>query len=629
VSLAAVVLSWRPLAWAKVAPGLDPSWQAGLADGFERHFQWGRQIIFTYGPYGLVDTILPFGRLTVLLAVLFALAASWGLAALVVSALRPAWGLLPAGLVAWAALAISNSHTGYADLASDAALGLALVALRTDHAGRRRAALVLLGALGGFSLLTKFNDGLVASGLLMVALAAEGAAFGARALLRSAGASVVAFAVVFLGAWVGASQSLGNLPSYFSGSVSVALGYSSAMSLSEGRLAEDFFALAVVALLALVYHLDASRPIAGHEVPDAKAGKVRRLALFASLAGWGWAAVKEGFVRHDTHDLTFFGLALLAIALVRVRRRFLGVQAGALAVAACLACIAAGAPPEQLHSPGASTAALATDLRVALGLGGFKQAQVGLRARLLAAGNGLPAAALSLVEGHSVAIEPADAAAAYLYPQLDWDPEPVLQGYSAYTSYLDGLGAKFLASSSAPGRIVYDPGQVIGGRDPWMDPPGTLLSMYCNYSQLAVAGPWQVLSHISDRCGTARLVKTVRARFGEEVHVPGLSGDLVAATFSFASPLVSELEGVLLKPPKMSIKVWPAHGRATGPPLTYRFVPGTSSDMHVLATPASLGYSPAFTPPALRAVELQGGGWARGQGLITVDFYALHLARPS
>ena len=567
--------------------------------------------------------------MTVLLAVLFALAVSWGLAALVVSALRPAWGLLPSGVVAWAALAISNSHTGYADLASAVALGLALVALRTGDSGRRLAALVALGAVAGFSLLTKFNDGLVVSGLLVVALAAHGVVYGARALWRSAAASVSAFAGVFLAAWAGAGQNFGNLPSYFSGSASVALGYSSAMSLSEGRRAEDFFALAVVALLVLVYHLAAAGPAAGQRELNPRTELVKRAAVLVSLVGWGWAAVKEGFVRHDTHDLTFFGLALLAIALARVGRRFLGVQAGALAVAACLACVAAGTPPRQLHSPGASTAALATDLRVALGLGGFKRAQAGLRTRLLAAGNGLPAAALSLVEGHSVAIEPADAAAAYLYPQLDWDPEPVLQGYSAYTSYLDGLGSKFLSSSRAPERIVYDPGQVIDGRDPWMDPPGTLLSMYCNYGELAVAGPWQVLSHVADRCGTARLVKTVRARFGEEVHVPRLSGDLVAATYAFGSPLVSELEGVLLKPPKMLIKVWPALGRATGPALTYRFVPGTSSDMHVLATPASLGYSPAFTPPALRAVELQGGGWTRGRGLITVDFYALRLARTS
>lgn len=635
VSLAASVLSWRPFAWAKVAPGLDPSWQAGLAVGFERHLQWGRQVVFTYGPYGLVDTLLPFARLSISLAVLFALATSWGLAALVVCALRPAWGLVPAGVVAWAALAIANSHSGYSDLASAAALGLALVALRTDDAGRRLATLAALGALGGFSLLTKFNDGVVASGLLVVALGAEGAAYGARALGRAAAGAIAAFAGVLAAAWVGAGQSLANLPSYFEGCASVALGYSSAMSLSQGRRAEDFFAVAVLALEALVFYLSALRAPGAGGALGPRAERVRRAALVVSLVGWSWAALKEGFVRHDTHDLTFFGLVLLATGLARLGRRYIGVQAGALAVSASLACVAAGAPPAQLHSPGASTAALATDLRVALGLGGFKPAQASLRARLLAAGDGLPAKAVSLVEGHSVAIEPADAAAAFLYPQLDWDPEPVLQGYSAYTSYLDGLGSKFLASARAPERIVYDPGQVISGRDPWMGPPATLLSMYCHYSQLAAVGAWQVLSRVADRCGPARPVATLRARFGEVVRAPKATGELLAATFSFSLPILSNLEGVLLKPPAIWLQVWPALGdnlgdklaHKLGRPEAYRFVPGTAADMHVVATPAALGYSSAFTPPALSALELEGGGWAKGQGLVRVKFYALRMAR--
>ena len=663
VSLVATVLSWRTSAWARVAPGLDPSWQAGLAEGFERHLQWGPGIIFTFGPYGLVDTVLPFYRLTVFLAVLFAFAVSWGLGALVVGAARPAWGLVPAGVVAWLALAVANSHTGYADLLSAAALGLALVALRSEKAGRRQAAVVVLGALAGFALLVKFNDGLVSCGLLGVAVVAEGAAYGARALRRAA-AGVGALAGALAVAWAGAGQGFANLPGYFRASFSVAAGYTSAMSLSVGRRAEDYFAVVVLVLLGLVFYLSAGSSLArvDRDVPlgattgdvgpvgkgvlggegrrllhgsrgnarrggtRGRAERVRQVALAVSLAGWTWAVLKEGFVRHDTHDLTFFGLALVAIALARVGRRYVFVQAGALAVAASLACVAAGAPPAQLHSPGASTAALVTDLRVALGLGGFPPAQAGLSTHLLAAGNGLPASALSLIKGRSVAIEPAEAAAAYLYPQLDWDPEPVLQGYSAYTTYLDGLGSKFLASARAPERIVYDPAQVIEGSDPWMSPPATLLSMYCHYTQLAAAGPWQVLGRVHDRCGPARLVGTARVHFGEPVAVPEVSGQLVAARFSFGWPLISRVEGLLLKPPAVSIVVRAGAGQGGGRRQAYRFVPGTAADMHVLVAPASLGYSPAFTPPAVRQLELEGGGWAGGHGRVTVRFYTIRLS---
>ena len=74
------------------------------------------------------------------------------------------------------------------------------------------------------------------------------------------------------------------------------------------------------------------------------------------LAGWTWEALKEGFVRHDTHDLTFFALVLLALCLARLPRRprslpLVGVQAGAIALVALLACLANGHPPPRSAPP--------------------------------------------------------------------------------------------------------------------------------------------------------------------------------------------------------------------------------------------------------------------------------------
>ena len=73
-----------------------------------------------------------------------------------------------------------------------------------------------------------------------------------------------------------------------------------------------------------------------------------------------------------------------------------------------------------------------------LGLGGF----VGARWEMPRLSSWRPArvlapTVLSMLSGHSVAMEPTQASLAFAYPRLDWDPEPVLQGYTAYTSYLD------------------------------------------------------------------------------------------------------------------------------------------------------------------------------------------------
>ena len=149
--------------------------------------------------------------------------------------------------------------------------------------------------------------------------------------------------------------------------------------------------------------------------------------------------------------------------------------------------------PNSSTHPGATTSAFIEDAGHVLGIGGLGQAEAAERARFLATGDALPPATLALLEGHSVAVEPVENSIVYAYPQLHWDPEPVLQSYSAYTSYLDRLDAAFLASTRAPQRILYQPWVVIDGRDAFFDPPSTVESMYCHYFQVPAPGPALVL----------------------------------------------------------------------------------------------------------------------------------------
>ncbi len=625
VSLLASILAWRPYAWHTVYAGLDPSWEVGLAMGFMRHLQWGPSLIFSFGPYGFLDAVLPFYGLTALLAVLYALAVTWGLGALIVAALRPTWGLIGAGVVAWAVLAMAASKMGYSDLATGTALALALAALEPglDRAGREipqgrlkgqsNGGLVLLGLLGalaGLQLLVKTNDGLVALGLLAVVVVLGG--FEWR---RAALAALVPLAGVSLAAWVAAGQSVRNVVSYVRGSISVAVGYSSAMQLSHGRQTEDVLAIFVGALVALLFVLSTRQTPWRY-----------RLAVFLLLAGFGWAAVKEGFVRHDAHDFMYFALMMVAMSLARLERRHVPLQAASLVVAAVATCVAAGGVPVQLRAPGATTTAFYDDVKAVLGLGGMARAEATARAEFLSTGDALPASTLSLLDGHSVAIEPVEDSIAFDYPGLDWDPEPVLQGYSAYTSYLDRLNATFLASSRAPERILFQPGDVVNHVDEFLDPPATLESMYCHYLQLPAPGPWQVLGRVADRCAAARRVEQVTAHFGQVVAVPGVPGEMVVATFSFGTPLRARTEGVLLKPPPTELTAWDGGGGAARGTM-YRFIAGTAPDYHVVSVPPALGYSAPFTPPDIARLDISGGGWHAGQGEIVVTFYAIGLRR--
>jgi hypothetical protein len=319
--------------------------------------------------------------------------------------------------------------------------------------------------------------------------------------------------------------------------------------------------------------------------------------------------------------LTFFGLALVAICLPRLKRAFVPLQVGALCAGILIWCLAAGGVPSQLYSPPRSALAVFDDVRGLVQPSRFAQAQAVAREQFLSTGDSLSAPVLALLEGHTVAVEPTEDAINWVYPQLRWDPEPVLQGFSAYTPYLDKLNAAFLASSRAPQRILYQPWQVIDGRYEFLDPPATLESMYCHYAQLAVAGPEQVLERVKDRCGRAKMIGHAEAHFGQVITVPQVPGKMVVASFSLSSPLAAKIEGALLKPPQVAITIW-----ADGPaPATYRYIPGTSQDENVLSVPSALGYAAPFSPPTVHRLSFSGGGWATGQGDVKVTFYAVNL----
>ena len=130
------------------------------------------------------------------------------------------------------------------------------------------------------------------------------------------------------------------------------------------------------------------------------------------------------------------------------------------------------------------------------------------RAEMRDTGDNLPAAVVTALAGHTLAAETLEDGITFAYPGLRWDPEPVLQSYSAYTSYLDKLDARFLSSPRAPERILYQP-VTINDRDPWWEPPATLEAMYCHYRQIGPVGHWLLLARVAGagRCGPATVIR--------------------------------------------------------------------------------------------------------------------------
>lgn len=601
VSALATVFTWRAAAWRGVSAGIS-SWQVGLALASEQHLQWGPQVLFTFGPYGFVEDILPLYRVQAAIAFIYALVVTWALVALVIAALRPAWGLLPAAVVAWLSIVIAANLLEAPELALGTALGLALASVWDQQERARSRLPVALGALAGFQLLVELNVGLVTTSLALLAVLG-GERRGRRAL-----ATILPWFVVPAVAAVAAGQSIANVVSYLGGSLQVTLGYNSAMSSSGGRGTEDVFAVVLVAVVGALYWL-ASR------------GQPRavKAAMALMLAGWGWEALKEGFVRHDLHDLTFFSLMLIAICLARLPRPLVPLQAAAATTAAIIALVANGGVPPSMRSPLEDASAIGHDIADLVVSSRFTPLSTAARHELLTTGDALANPLVSSLRGFTVAAQPWEDGLSYVYPQLRWRPIPVLQSYSAYTTYLDDRDASFLSSARAPQRILYQ-AETIDGRDPFWDSPSAQVALYCHYVQVGTSGPWQVLARVPDRCGQPRYLSQAEGRFGQRIRVPDPKGDLVVASFSLSTPLTATLEAIALKPPQTQVIAW-AQGKST----TYRFLPGTAPSLHIIGTRGAIGYSSPFTPPTISAVAFSGGGWAPRQGTVRVTFFAIAL----
>ena len=638
VALVAAVLTWRWQAWVPVRAGLS-SWQAGLTLAFLHHLQWGHQVVFTFGPYGFLEDVLPFGRTTAGLALAYSFVLRYGLATLVVCSLRKSWGLFPAGAGAWLAVGTAANLAEAPALASVVSLGLALRALGAHERGdgqlgpgplgtsqRRRllvrpAMLALLGGLAGLQLLVEVNSGLVSTGLALVA-----ASFGrGRRALADLALTIGALAGVALAALAAAGQSFTDLPSYLRGEMAVALGYTPAMSLSSGRTAEDLFALVELCLLAVVFTL----VLRG-------AHWQTRLAAFLCLAGWAWELAKEGFVRHDLHDLTFFGLLVAAVVLARLPRGLRGLQAGALAVTATLACLANGGPPISLRSPVESVGSIATEVADLTSAQRWAAVETVAKRQAARTGDALPGRLLNALATHSFAVEPLEDSMSFAYPALRrWAPEPVLQAYSAYTPYLDHLDSAFLASRQAPQLILYRPVPT-NNFDPAWEPPAGTEALYCHYAEVTTADYWVLLRRVPGRCGRPVALGQVTAHFGQRVSVPAAPApaDMVIARFSLRLPAGTGIENALWKAPAVYAKTWGAPARGTSRRTaqlpgagtsTWRFVPATAGEDHVMYAPPALGWAAGYGPAPVWQFELSGGGWQNGQGTVRAQFFAVPL----
>src|SRR4051794_31689748 len=159
---AAAAIAWLTWPVGSIAPstGLDPSWQIALHLAASERLTFGRDILFTYGPYGFLSQPLLVTSATGIASFLFCVALQFALCAVILrSALRsfPPW----AALVLTYAIAAMLAATGFPYFADYLLVIVFVAAVWTiqDDVATPPWFLALGASLAALELLVKFNSG--------------------------------------------------------------------------------------------------------------------------------------------------------------------------------------------------------------------------------------------------------------------------------------------------------------------------------------------------------------------------------------------------------------------------------------------------------------------------------------
>jgi hypothetical protein len=603
ITVLVFVGTWAPPRALQPLPGLDPSWGAGIHMAAERGMHFGSDLVFTHGPLGFLKVpVLWFGG-TGAAALLYLVVTRLAFCALLLIALRRSFGWLAAALLAVA----------IAPMTSDALIPLAFIAsvmfvLRKDTSERSTLAFgVAAGLATATELLVKPNTGIIVGALSAVAVLA-----GSRRPVRATAAFGASLAVAGLALWVIAGERLTDLPDFVHGSLRLISGYSAAMSLDvPGRFWE--YGAALVCVVAGFY---------AAWVTTEAAEQRARLGVLTLWAVLSFLAFKNGFVRHDSHVLLFFGwlAASLPVFAWGTARRANALMTLAVVFVAYLG--ATGSGVNDLVRPVHYADLFTTEMSDVLNSDDRDRVERQGRQAVREADR-LDRTTLRLIGDRTIHVGPNETAVAWAYG-LNWRPLPIFQDYAVYTLGLDQQNVDRIESPSAPELMLLRREPGIDGRFFGFDGPATMRSILCNYSEIRRTKFWQLLAHTTDRCGETRLVASVRLPWGRSIGVPAPSGPGRLVYVRIAGTAVQGLE-------RIRSLLFKAHDREIlfNRVDRHRLVPGTASDGLILQGSEGVDYrAPFLTIPQVGTVGVRMVDDHQPSGKLRYDFYETTMTAP-
>lgn len=610
LGLVLALLTWS-VRVASPSVGLDASWIAGISMATHEGLHYGTEFVFSYGPLGFVALPLVFYPTFGLLSLIYLSALYIGFCVMLVWALRR-------HLPGWLCLVLGFALLGLVPLIEQALILATLMALALLERERPpfvlNAYVLLVPTFAAVEALAKLSTGPVIAVVLILGL------LGARPTRLQVGAFFALLVGQLAAFWFATGQTLGNVGPFVHNTIQIAGAYSTVMmrlvdvpawQVTLATIAAAGLLLAIVAIVARLPFRD----------------RRTRWCAVLLVALSAFALYKEGVVRTDAGHLSlyFSSACVLWIGLPWRRARWLVLGAAAIALV--------GIPMRPTGTTTnygvVSNVKLAAEQVETL----FSPARRDELARAGREGEqaiyALEPNILAALRGHTVAVEPWETAAVWAY-ELDWRPLPIFQNYSAYTSHLDRLNAQAVESPEGPERILREnppfvyaefPTPDLDGRFGGWDPPEQHRAVLCHFAPLNASIRWEVLGRTSDRCGPARLERTVQGRYGEAIEVPPPGeGEVVYVRIRGAEV------GGLEKLTDFLLHARTRHVLLNGT-TRFRLVPETAADGLLLAgDPTLVEPEGAYSPiPQAQTIEVEGPG-----GDLTFEFFAQKVApRPA
>lgn len=553
VLLTTAISVFVPLSPAMPKAGLDPSWVFGMNQAVAQGLSFGKEIIFTFGPYASIYTksYHPSTDFMMVSGSLY-LALSYG-AYFVILMKGVQWRWV----LTFCAILAGLSYSRDALLLSFPLLvGLASFKIISSEGGalakNKLAPFYVALLFAPFGLLPLVKGTLLILCCTITVLCS--AFFIANKQRVIAITCMLSPLVSVLFFWGLSGQAVGNLPSYFISMAPIASGYTEAMSVTGNAFEVIFYFIGATFLLFAI-SLQKQMP---------RSSKIFLLCIYFVFL---FLSFKAGFVRHDGHAImsgTSILIAALLLPFIFNARIILPAIAFALISWFYI----------DSHYIKTSTESIFNNFEFT-----YSSAWHGIENRIKAKNwprSDFDVAVKSLREQASFPVLPGTTDI-YSYNQSylissgnTWSPRPILQSYSSYTPALAEENRNHLLGSRAPDNIIFKV-EAIDGRIPSIEDGASWPILMGNYQPTRMANDFLFLrkKESASQMGGVLKLKNEKHAFGENVNLPQ-SNQPIFVQIEVEPTAFGRLASIFFKSSELQITL----DLKNGLKKQYRLIPG-------------------------------------------------------